>query len=83
MDEVEGSQEADRQRQEVGLDEAARIVRLIDDIDADDLEPGQLVAAAGAAGAAESVKQLHGENLSSSSPQLAQPSRLWRANSSA
>jgi hypothetical protein len=45
--------------QSVTLDELARVVGLVNNIDADDVEPGVKVAPAGAAGTTEQVKQFH------------------------
>jgi hypothetical protein len=57
MDRVEADQRTSAHRQHVDLVELERVVRLRDDVDADDVEAGSVVAHRRAAGATEEIEQ--------------------------
>ena len=56
---MDGVEPVERIRHRVGLVERERVVRLRVDVDADDVEPGAVVADRRAAGTAEQVEKFH------------------------
>jgi hypothetical protein len=53
---MDGMNAADRERHGVGPDEGERVAGLVDDVHADHVEAGPVVADGGAAGPAEQVQ---------------------------